>query len=96
MSDQDFIDVGDELVVRISGYPLPHKAKVIEVTKGAVYVEFCGYEPNERIVIALPLDVKSYDTVDGVAHTAIAEHVTMTAKTREGINESDSLENGQI
>lgn len=72
MSDSDFIDVGDELVVKISGYPIA-KVKVVEI------VNVFGKGPRAKAVLRnndgehvwsfyLPLDVKDYDTVDGVAH----------------------------
>jgi hypothetical protein len=54
MSDKDFIDIGDELVVRISGYPVG-KAVVTDITDECVWVEYLDTD------IILPLDVKDYD-----------------------------------
>lgn len=66
MSDTDFVDIGDELVVSISGYPVG-KAWVQEVgTFVKVAVGVNGTE--ESIYLNLPLNFKDYDTVDGVAH----------------------------
>lgn len=62
MSDSDFVDVGDELVVRISGYPVG-KAEVSKINQHGVTVRYMG------VSYLLPLDFKSHDTVDGVAHT---------------------------
>jgi hypothetical protein len=61
MSDSDFIDVGDELVVKISGYPVASTAIVVEINTHVI-VELLGS------YFVLPLNVKDYDTVDGVAH----------------------------
>ena len=60
MSDSDFVDVGDELVVRIAGYPVG-KARVFKVDD-KVWVE------TDALIHLLPLDFKDYDRVDGVAH----------------------------
>jgi hypothetical protein len=65
MSDTDFVDVGDLLVVRISGYPVG-KARVDKVDPEGIWVVLIDV-PAE-IKFRLPLDVKSYDTVDGYGH----------------------------
>jgi hypothetical protein len=65
MSDSDFVDIGDELVVKISGYPVA-TAYVYRVDDEGVHTSF-EYE-ELGIDFVLPLDVKSYDQVDGVAH----------------------------
>ena len=67
MSDNDFVDVGDELVVRIGGYPVA-KAKIVQILSDHALAAVQN-ETGQRVVFELPLDVKSYDTVDGVAHT---------------------------
>lgn len=61
MSDKDFVDVGDELVVRIAGYPIG-KARVNKIFSNEIRVTFDGK------FWWLPLDVKNYDVTDGVAH----------------------------
>ena len=66
MSDTGFIDLGDELVVRISGYPVG-KARVVHVANDYVFVEVLDDFDNHAC-FSLPLDVKEYDNVDGVAH----------------------------
>jgi len=65
MSDSGFVDIGDELVVRIGGYPVG-KAVVDSVDNQGVHIEI----ENDRGVVffTLPLDFKDYDQVDGVAH----------------------------
>lgn len=56
------VDVGNELVVRIAGYPAG-KARVYKVDDSGVYCHFNG------LTYRLPLDFKDYDQVDGVAHS---------------------------
>ena len=60
MSDSDFVDVGDELVVSISGYPVG-KARVFRL-QGKLYAE------TETMQWEIPEDIKDYDTVDGYGH----------------------------
>lgn len=66
MSDSDFVDVGDELVVRISGFPVG-RAKV-EAVSDDLLVCYRQQESDKPLYFRLPLNVKDYDTVDGVAH----------------------------
>jgi hypothetical protein len=66
MSDSQFIDVGDELVVRISGYPVA-RATVTEVDSGGALVEFTD-DSDHVVIFNVPLNVKDFDTVDGVGH----------------------------
>ena len=66
VSDSDFTDVGDELVVRISGYPVG-KARVEKIFSDYLIASF-GVPGKPLIYFELPLNVKDYDTVDGVAH----------------------------
>lgn len=62
MSDEGLVDIGDELVVRIAGYPVG-KAVVKRINdEEGVVVYF------ERMVFDLPLDFKDNDVTDGVAH----------------------------
>lgn len=65
MSDSDFVDVGDELVVSISGYPVD-KAYVFEV--GETVKAALKRPGRDRIVFVLPLDFKNWDRVDGYGH----------------------------
>jgi hypothetical protein len=67
VSDSDFVDVGDELVVRIAGYPVA-KATVFKITPEDVWVSVG--EPS-LMIFNLPLDFKDYDQVDGVAHAPL-------------------------
>lgn len=65
MSDYRFVDVGDELVVRVSGYPVG-KAYVFEVSdmvKCRLY-----YGQGKAVVFTLPLDFIKESGVDGVGH----------------------------
>lgn len=64
MSDSDFVDIGDELVVRIGGYPIG-KAVVDDVRKSYVLVSL---QHNRSMKYKLPINIKDYDTVDGVSH----------------------------
>jgi hypothetical protein len=72
MSDTDFVDIGDELVLSVSGYPAA-KAVVTNVHDGIVYVTVHG-EKGSTLWLNLPLDFKDYDTVDGVNHHAGVEY----------------------
>jgi hypothetical protein len=68
MSDSDFVDVGDELVVRIAGYPVG-TAKVAGTSfKGNLIVEVVNENGRYVGTFYLPPNFKDYDTVDGVAH----------------------------
>lgn len=60
MSDSDFVDVGDELVVSISGYPVG-KAVVKEIYKDSLLIQYVVSD-------TVPLNIKDYDTVDGYGH----------------------------
>jgi hypothetical protein len=66
MSDTGFIDIGDELVLRISGYPVA-RGSVTEVDSNGALVEFTD-DSGEKVMFNVPLNVHEYDTVDGYAH----------------------------
>jgi hypothetical protein len=68
MSDSDFVDVGDELVVRISGYPVG-RCEVLVVNEKGIHVQVDG--EDGAAWFTLPLNVKDYDIVDGVAHNTL-------------------------
>lgn len=67
MSDSDFLDIGDELILKISGYPVG-KARVDRFQNDQAIVILLNHPGN--ITFAVPLNVKDFDTVDGVAHRA--------------------------
>lgn len=72
MSDKEFVDVGDELVVRIGGYPVG-KARVYYVRDGKAYLAVEGHAISGGGVASftLPLDFKDHGDVDGVAHEPV-------------------------
>lgn len=59
---ETIINVGDELVVRIAGYPVG-KAKVDRIYSDCIVISF------GRKRYTLPLDFTPVDEVDGVDHT---------------------------
>lgn len=61
MADKKFVDVGDELIVRIAGYPVG-KARVWKMDDQGVHFDITGLNWT------LPLSFKNWDVVDGVAH----------------------------
>lgn len=66
MNDSDLVGVGDELVVRIAGYPVG-KAVVVEIHKSYVLV---GLQHNRSMKYKLPPNFKDYDQADRVAYEA--------------------------
>jgi hypothetical protein len=71
MSDSDFVDVGDELVVRIAGYPVG-KAVVEGHTSNGDWIVYAYDNHNKRLgTFYLPPNFKDYDQVDGVAHEPV-------------------------
>ena len=67
MSDSDFVDIGDELTVRVSGFPVG-KAKVLRFENDEVVATLLDFPGG--VEFRLPLDVKSYDTIDGYGHAS--------------------------
>lgn len=62
--DEAIINVGDELVVRIAGYPVGKAVvKRINEEEGVVVSAF------GRMIFDLPLDFTPVDEIDGVDHT---------------------------
>lgn len=84
MSDTDFVDIGDELVVRISGYPVG-KARVVEITSDAILTEFNDAD-GRPCLFELPLNVKDYDTIDGYGHHS--QPLSGTAPVDEELSET--------
>ena len=67
MSDSDFVDVGDELVVKISGFPVG-RVPIIAIKSDSIVVDITRLPIMHPGTIQLPLNVKDYDTVDGYGH----------------------------
>lgn len=65
MSDEALVDIGDELVVRIAGYPVGN-ATVEGIDERGVMILLEGHDGGAWFL--LPLDFKNYDITDGVAH----------------------------
>jgi hypothetical protein len=64
LSDKQFVDVGDELVVRIAGYPVA-KAIVKRINDEEGVVVLVG----GKVIYDLPLNFTEYgDAEDGVTH----------------------------
>jgi hypothetical protein len=74
VSDSDFVDVGDELVVSIGGFPVA-EATVFKVDDEGVHVGLSG--PFDYFV--LPLNIKEYDQPDGYGHGSQPLDGTVTA-----------------
>jgi hypothetical protein len=64
MTDSDFVDVGDELILRVGSYPVGRKLIVWKVDEAGVH----AYIDHGDTEYVLPLNIKDYDTTDGVAH----------------------------
>lgn len=69
MSDEALVDIGDELVVRIAGYPVG-KATVEGISFNGNFIAKM-YDGEGRYIwtFYLPPDFKEHDVTDGVAHS---------------------------
>ena len=94
MSDKGFVDLGDELIVRIAGYPVG-RAQVTFVGNDGIVATVTDSDGKPLVQFVLPLDIMDYENIDGVAHETPECGQTFKGNTcRQPINHRTAHHNG--